>query len=41
MQNRRKRVERIEKLNQRQLPSNEMIPGLSCSNDFFIRQIQV
>ena len=40
-QNRRKRIERIEYRNQRKLPSNVMIPGLSCSNNFIIRQIQV
>ena len=40
-ENRRKRVERIEYLNQRQLPSKVIIPGLTCSNDFVIRKIQV
>ena len=40
-QNRRKRIERIEFRNQRQLPSKVIIPGLTCSNDFVIRKIQV
>ena len=40
-QDRRKRVKRIEYLNQRQLPSKVIIPGLTCSNDFVIRKIQV
>lgn len=40
-ENRRKRIERIEYLNQRQLPSKVMIPGLSCPNDFIIRTIGI
>ena len=38
-QNRRKRTERIEFRNQRQLPSEVIIPGLTCSNDFIVKTI--
>ncbi|XP_046916781.2 uncharacterized protein LOC124497203 [Dermatophagoides farinae] len=40
-ENRRKRIERIRYLNQRQLPSKVMIPGLGCSNDFTIKTISI
>ncbi|KAH7637519.1 abc transporter-like protein 17 [Dermatophagoides farinae] len=40
-ENRRKRIARIEYLNQRKLPSKVIFPGLGCSNDCFtIKTIQ-